>query len=257
MRLVLMITWLLCSSWSAVADSGRGLEIMKELEIRDSGWGDTTADLEMLLTRRNGKQSIRRLHSKLLEVQGDGDRGLTVFLEPRDVKGTAFLNHSHALKPDDQWIYFPALRRTKRISSAKKTGRFMGSEFSYEDMSSLQIEKYEYHYLGDQNYAEQAVFMVQAISKDKHSGYSKQIMLIDQAFYRILKIDFYDTRDQLLKTMEMLGYQQFKGKYWRATSSKMTNHLTGRATELRWRNMQFGTGLKASDFAAAQLQRSR
>ena len=235
----------------------KGYAIAQEQERRDEGWGDSTVNMKMILRRSNGKATERRLRLQLLEVRDDGDKGLTIFDEPKDVQGTAFLNYSHAVKPDDQWIYLPALRRTKRISSTKKTGRFMGSEFTYEDMSSFQLAKYDYKYLRDDSVDGQAVFVIESYPKDKYSGYSKQINFIDQQEYRPLKVEFYDDRGELLKIMQMRDYQQFLDKYWRAGRAMMENQQTGKSTEMVWEGYQFKVGLSAADFNKSVLDRVR
>ena len=118
----------------------RGLEIAQEVEKRDTGWGNFTADMEMILTDRKGRTTTRALHTKNLEVDGDGDKLMSIFYTPRDVKGTVMLTFSHKLSADDQWLYLPALKRVKRISSRNKSGPFMGSEFAFEDLSSQEVD---------------------------------------------------------------------------------------------------------------------
>jgi hypothetical protein len=151
--------FILLVSMTAWADAERGRQIAEEIDRRDQGWADSRADVTMLLQRRNGKQAQRRMRSMALEMPAAGDRGLIIFDEPRDVKGTVFLNHANIDKADDQWLYLPALRRTKRISSGKKSGRFMGSEFSYEDMSPLQIEKYSFELLEEKHWQDMDVYV--------------------------------------------------------------------------------------------------
>ena len=131
--LVLCMAWLTASGQSA---EDRGLEIAMEADRRDQGWGDSRADMTMVLRNRQGETSERRIRVRTLEVQGDGDKSMTIFDHPADVKGTAFLSHTHATEADDQWLYLPALKRVKRIASANKSGPFVGSEFAYEDISS-------------------------------------------------------------------------------------------------------------------------
>ena len=248
---------LLISAAHAETPEEKGYAIADEQEHRDEGWGDSTVNMKMILRRSNGKETERKLRLKLLEVPDDGDKGLTIFDEPKDVQGTTFLNYSHAAKPDDQWIYLPALRRTKRISSKKKTGRFMGSEFTYEDMSSFQLAKYDYKYLRDDSVDGQAVFVIESYPKDEFSGYSKQINFIDQQEYRPLKVEFYDRRGELFKIMTMHDYQQFLDKYWRAGRAVMENQQTGKSTELVWQDYQFDVGLSAADFNKNVLDRVR
>ncbi|MDE2964972.1 MAG: outer membrane lipoprotein-sorting protein, partial [Acidobacteriota bacterium] len=107
----------------------RGRKIALEARERGDGFGDFSARQTMVLRNRGGQESRRQLRLQVLEVPGEGDKNLFVFDEPRDVKGTALLIHSHREKDDEQWLYLPALRRVKRISSSNQSGSFMGSEF--------------------------------------------------------------------------------------------------------------------------------
>ena len=106
----------------------KGLAIARDARERKQGFESFTASQTMLLRNRQGRESRRHLRVKVLETEGDGDRSLFVFDEPRDVRGTAFLVHAHKDGPDDQWLYLPALKRVKRINSANRSGSFMGSE---------------------------------------------------------------------------------------------------------------------------------
>ncbi|MFQ5771267.1 MAG: outer membrane lipoprotein-sorting protein, partial [bacterium] len=114
------------------ADSSeeKGLAIAKEAERRDKGFKDFTASMLMMLRNKRGKDSIRKIRIKTLEVEGDGNKSLIIFDYPKDVKGTAFLTYSHKVGDDDHWLYLPALKRVKRISSHDKSGSFVGSEFA-------------------------------------------------------------------------------------------------------------------------------
>ncbi|MBR9805324.1 outer membrane lipoprotein-sorting protein, partial [bacterium] len=132
----------------------KGYAIAVESDRRDQGWGDMTAELQMILIDRKGRRSERKLRIRNLEVEGDGDKALTIFDAPRDVKGTAFLSFTHALEPDDQWLFLSALNKVKRISSENKSGPFMGSEFAFEDLSSFEVEKYTYEYIGEDKVGE-------------------------------------------------------------------------------------------------------
>ncbi|MCK5101581.1 MAG: outer membrane lipoprotein-sorting protein, partial [Cyclobacteriaceae bacterium] len=122
----------------------KGLDIAREADLRDVGFGDHVTNMLMVLRNKNGKEGTRQIRVKTLEVVGDGDKSLIIFDNPRDVKGTAFLNYTHKVGDDDQWLYLPALKRVKRISSQNKSGAFMGSEFAYEDFASQEVEKYTY-----------------------------------------------------------------------------------------------------------------
>jgi hypothetical protein len=101
----------------------KGETIAREAERRDRGWGDSQAQAIMILEDIGGNTRERRLRLSTLERRGDnqGDKSLIVFDEPRDIKGTALLSYTRILEPDDQWLFLPALKRVKRISSANKS----------------------------------------------------------------------------------------------------------------------------------------
>ncbi len=240
-----------------VGDSVKGLEIAQEVELRDRGWGDSKSDLEMELSNRHGKKSLRTMTIQTLEVDADGDKNLTIFHKPRDVKGTAFLSISHTLTPDQQWLYLPALKRVKRIASVNKSGPFLGSEFAFEDLSSFEVEKFEYEYMRDDTLEGRAVFVVKYTPIYEYSGYKYEEVWIDQAEYRIQKIDYFDRKGSALKTLHYNGYQQYLGKYWRADQMHVANHQTGKETVLNWKNYQFQSGLTEADFNQSTLKRAR
>ena len=239
------------------ADAEKGLQIAKERKTRDVGWGDSQSNSSMILRNAQGQETERKIRVKNLEVLDDGDKGLTIFDQPRDVKGSAFLNFSHAVKPDEQWLYLPALKRVKRISSRNKSGPFVGSEFAYEDLSSFELEKFEFNYLRDEEFNGEQMFVLEQIPTDKYSGYTRQLVWIDKEHYRAFKIEFYDRKNALLKTLLLKDFKLYKDKYWRPMLSQMKNHQNGKSTDLIVHSLEFDTGLKDKDFNQATLKRAR
>jgi len=257
MRFLILLALALPLSAFAQTAEEKGLEISIEADKRDIGWGDFQANMKMILRNRKGDESTREIRNKTLEVDGDGDKSLTIFDHPADVKGTAFLSYTHAVKPDDQWLYLPALKRVKRISSANKSGPFMGSEFAYEDISSQEVEKYTYKYLRDESINGLDAFVIERYPEYEKSGYTKQVVWIDKEHYRPQKLEFYDRKGTLLKTLVMENYQQYLEKYWRADVMKMENHVTGKSTDLMWTGYNFGTGLSDRNFDQNSLKRAK
>ena len=233
-----------------------GLAVAKETNRRDNGWGDFSAQMTMLLKNRQGEESKRTIRIQNLEVPGDGDKSLSIFDHPADIKGTALLTYSHKTGDDDQWLYLPALKRVKRIASSNKSGSFMGSEFAFEDIVSQEIEKYAYKHLREETLDGQACFVQARFPTDKNSGYTRQVAWIDKTHYRILKMDYFDRKNELLKTLSFRGYKQYLNQFWRADEMFMENHQSGKSTLLKWGNYRFRTGLKNNDFDQASLQRA-
>ncbi len=236
----------------------KGSEILEETRKRNAGFGDFQADLRMILRNRHGQVSERKLHISTLEVSGDGDMSLAVFDEPRDIRGTALLTHPHRDRDDDQWLYLPALKRVKRITARNKSGSFMGSEFSYEDIASFEIGRFECRWLRDEVYRDMDCFVVELIPRDReNSGYKRQICWMDKEQYRQWKVEYYDRKNQLMKTLTLSGYKEYRQKFWRAGKMEMVNHLTGKSTTLEWSDLEFGTGLDEGDFNRNSLKRAR
>ncbi len=235
----------------------KGLAIAEEADRRDEGFSDSRAYLIMLMVLSEDEVIRRRMRQFTLEVPDDGDKSIMVFDRPRDLKGTAILTHTHKVDADDQWLYLPALKRVKRLSSADKSGPFMGSEFAYEDLSSTEVEKYKYRFLHDEVVDGEPMFVVERIPVDRKSGYSRQVTWIDKSEYRLRRVDYYDRKGDLLKTMDLLDYQQHLGKYWRAGEMVMTNHQTGRSTALLFQKFKFRVGFKDKHFTRGALSRIR
>ena len=257
LRLCLIALSLLATAALAETPAERGLAIALESDRRDTGFGDFSATLRMLLRNRQGEESLRHMRSRVLEVENDGDKTMIIFDRPRDVKGTALLTYSHKTGPDDQWLYLPALKRVKRIASRNKSGPFMGSEFAYEDLASQEVEKYTYRYLRDEELDGAPMFVLERDPVDEYSGYSRQLAWIDQAEYRPMKIEFYDRKSSLLKTLVFSEYQQYLDQFWRAGRMYMENHQTGKSTLLTWEAYRFRGGLTEADFSRNSLKRAR
>jgi len=235
----------------------KGLRLALEASASNEGFGDFTAGLTMVLRDRQGRESIRQMRFKVLEVPGDGDKSLFVFDQPRDVQGTALLTHVHANTQDDQWLYLPALERVKRISASTRAGSFMGSEFSYEDMSAPEVEEFTYRYLRDEPCGDLTCTVTEQFPLDDKSGYSRKVIWQDTDERRTWKMELYDRRDSHLKTLTFSDYEQYLDRFWRAGEQTMVNHLTGASTVLHWTDFQFGSGLEDGEFTQTALRRVR
>ena len=256
---LLALTLLILPSVPLLADEAteKGLAIAQEADLRTQGFGDYTASLRMVLRLKAGQESSRQMRMKVLEQEDDGDKTLVVFDEPKDVQGTALLTYSHRTGDDDQWLYLPALERVKRISSSNQSGPFMGSEFAYEDLASQEVEKFTYSYLREEDLEGEPCLVVERVPVHKKSGYTKQVVWFDKAEYRILRVDYYDRKEALLKTLVQSDFQRFLDRFWQPGKMVMTNHQNNKITELHWSDYAFGTGLEERDFDRASLARIR
>jgi outer membrane lipoprotein-sorting protein len=246
-------------SAAAQTPEERGRAVAEAADANDMGWGDNTSTMRMVLRNRAGQESTRTLRRMALETDGEGlgDRSIIVFEAPRDIQGTALLSHTRILDPDDQWLYLPALRRVKRISSGNKSGPFVGSEFAYEDLVSQEVEKYDYRWLRTERCGDLGCEVVERIPRYENSGYTRQVVWWDTEEHRAQRVDFYDRKDVLLKTLTSVGYRSYGNGFWRPDRMAMENHQNGKSTDLVFDGWQFSSGLDEDDFTPSRLRRAR
>jgi len=261
MRLSLFIVVILfssCLQGIAETPEEKGLAIIIEADHRASGFDNYSAEMKMILRNRKKEESIRIIRSQVLETTDDGDKSLTIFDLPKDVRGTALLTFTHKYTSDDQWLYLPALERVKRISSSNKSGSFMGSEFAYEDLGSREVEKYTYRYLKDEEFGDYLCVVVESKPEDsKNSGYSRIVTWLDKQEYRVWKEDYYDKKNRLLKTLTLKDYSKYLAFLWKPHLLQMVNQQNGKETDFLMTNYRFAIGLTDRDFSKKSLSRLR
>ena len=260
-----LVTFLIAASLfytgaALAADSEQqGYEIAARADRSDRGFGDSQVAMEMILRNAAGKESTRSLTLNTLEIPDEqlGDKTLIVFETPADIDGTALLSHARILEADNQWLYLPALKRVKRISSVNKSGPFVGSEFAFEDFTALELNKYTYNYLRAEPCGDLTCDVIERFPRYEHSGYTRQVSWVDQDVYQVRQVEFYDRRGDLLKTLTLDDYRQYEDAYWRPHRMAMVNHKTGKSTDLLYTEYQFKSGLADRDFGKNVLARIR
>jgi outer membrane lipoprotein-sorting protein len=236
----------------------KGLRIAIAADKQDEGFHSYTAVGQMILRDKQGRESLRDFHFKMLEVPDDGNKSLITFDRPSDIRHTALLTITHKVGDDDQWLYLPALKRVKRISSSNRSGAFLASEFAYEDFAVPPVERYSYKWLRDEpcpGATDLACHVTERYSTNDRSGYSRQVTWLDQSQYRVFKIDYYDRKNSHLKTLIISDYRQYEGRYWRASNLSISNYQTGKSTLLTWSDYEFGVDLRDSQFTKRALER--
>jgi hypothetical protein len=261
-RLLLALILLVASATHALAGAldaaERGREIFLQADERASGFGDLEVALRMTLRTAGGSSSERELRIRQLEVPADGDRVMVVFDTPPSIRGTALLSHGHPRAPDDQWLFLPAIKRVKKIASRKRSGPFLGSEFSFEDLSAQEVEKFTYEFLREAPCRDTDCYVVARVPLDKFSGYAREVFWIDQEHLRTLKVEYFDRNSKPVKVLEASDYRLYQDRFWKAHTMVMENLRTGKSTELHWQDFQFDQGLRADrDFSESSLRRAR
>lgn len=233
----------------------KGFDIAARSDASDNGFGDSSANGKMVLTNTAGQSSSRELQFLTLERTSSkvGDKSISIFSTPADVKGTAVLSHAKITANDDQWIYLPALKRVKRISSSNKSGPFMGSEFAYEDITAQELGKFKYKWIQTDKCGGATCDVIERIPTYKKSGYSRQLAWVNAKTLQTEKVQFFDRAGNHVKTLTYSGYKRY-GKIWRQSKMVMVNHRNGKSTVLTFSNWKFKTGLSDRDFKSSGLE---
>jgi hypothetical protein len=249
MKKILLTTILTATSLMALTN----LEIAQKADEVTDGFGSSIAKTEMILINASGQKSVRELEIKTLEGE-NGDKSISTFLTPADVKGTKTLTHEHIDRDDDQWLYLPALKRVKRIASSNKSGSFMGSEFSYEDIGNQHYNKFTY---GDK--VEEVdlngvkCYKGVRIPKDENSGYTKEVSWVAKDSFLLQRVDYYDRKSELLKTAIFSDYKLIDG-VWRVGKIEMKNYQNDKSTILIWKEDKVHAGLTDREFNKRMLK---
>lgn len=239
------------------SDAARGIEIMTAQDRKDAGWGTVRVAGEMILVTPNGNVSRAfELARTERASRSKGDNSRMTFQTPADVKGTVLLTHGNVEpKDDNQWLYLPATRSARRIASANRTGKFLSSEFSFEDMGGSELEDNTYAWLKDEacpGNGGLTCHVVAAVPKNKRSGYKQRTIWLDSREYRVFQTEYINRRGALEKRLTSSGYKNYGG-HWRPTMLDMVNLQTGKRTVLKWSGYSFGARVSASEMSPQKL----
>lgn len=245
----------------SIADDPKAREIMKKVDARDDG-DNQYSDMEMVLIDKRGNQRIRRIRS-LKKYRGEDIMRLMFFIHPADVKDTGFLTYDYddAEKDDDQWLYLPALRKTKRIASSDKTSAFMGSDFSYADMTKKEPENYNYSLLKESTVGEHEVWIIKSIPVNERVidqyGYTKTVSFVRKDNFVVIRSVSWEKDINKIKYMNIKKLDLIDG-IWVPTEMHMTlrkGKSTIHKTIMRLSNVRFNQDLRNSIFTVRYLEK--
>jgi hypothetical protein len=253
----------IAASWT-VASSAADLtarEIMQRVNDRDDG-DDRISDMEMILIDKRGQQRVREMRTFSKDRDKD-EFSLMFFLSPADVKDTGFLTYDYDEegKDDDQWLFLPALKKTKRIAAGDKSGSFMGSDFSYSDMSKRNLDNYDYTLMKETEVNGNKVWQIQAVPRTdeeiKETGYTKSVAFVQQDNFVVIRSVGWLKKGGRLRYMEVHDLPQIEG-IWVATQMSMTTKkgkATLHKTLLKSSNIKFNQNLNIDDFSIRKLEK--
>lgn len=246
---------------AARADDAKAREIMQKVNDRDDG-DNQTAEIHMALIDSRGNQRVRQLKS-FRKDRGKDTLSILFFEAPADVKGTGFLTYDYDApgKDDDQWLYLPALRKSKRIASSDKSGSFMGSDFNYSDMTKPDLGDFDYTLVKEEVVEGHKTWQIQGVprteAKKDETGYEKSLAWVRQDNFVVVRAVRWVYKSPRLKFMKVAKLEQIDG-VWVATEMQMTTRegqATIHATVLQFNNVRFNQKLSDDLFTVRQLEK--
>ena len=263
MRIVLLcvIAFLIVPAMVMAADEPKARAIMEKVDARDDG-DNGTSDMTMTLIDKHGNKRVREIRARTKDEGKDTYR-IMFFISPPDVKDTGFLTYDYddPGKDDDQWLYLPALRKTKRIASSDKSGSFMGSDLNYSDMTSRNLQEYDFSLMKEDAVDDHKVWLIQAVPRTRkvidETGYSKSVLFVRQDNYVVVRAVHWVADSDRLKYFDVKSLELIDN-IWVATEFHMTTKqgkATLHKTILTYRNVRFNQKQSPDLFTVRRLEK--
>jgi len=257
MRTILVITvgMLLLGSMSLMAQTEMtGTEIMQKVSERADG-DEMEGTLTMTLLNSKGGERVREIKQYIKDF-GAVEKKIMFFLKPADVKNTSFMNWSYTdeTKNDDQWIFLPALKKVKRISSDSSGDYFMGSDFTYDDLGDRKVGDDTHTVLRTEMLEGLECYVVESVTKDEDYMYYKTVTWVVKDRWYGLKKEFYDEDEDFLKTLTLLNVEQING-FWIITGTEMKNDQKNHMTRMEFKGVKVDAGISDSKFSERMMKR--
>ncbi|MCK4579217.1 MAG: outer membrane lipoprotein-sorting protein [Candidatus Marinimicrobia bacterium] len=247
MKAILILITVSFLSGLIFAQDLTGLEVIQKVYNRPMG-NDMTGNLTMTIENSRGNQRIREIRQFVKDF-GDSEKKIMFFVSPADVKNTSFMTWSYddASQNDDQWIYLPALKKVKRISSDSKSDYFMGSDFTYDDLGDRHPTEDTHRILREEVVDGKQTIVVESIPKDEDYMYTRTVTWVVKDSWIGLKKEFYDEDEELLKILTV-NAQISIGDIIILTNMKMTNVQRTQFTIMEFSDVEINTGISDNKF---------
>lgn len=253
-RVAILIAIFTMSSTTIFAQDITGREIMQKVDDRPDG---DTRSMEMTMKLINKRKRVRERNVESYSMDiGKDKKTIMFFLYPGDVKGTGFLtwDYDQIGRDDDKWLYLPAMKKIRRISgTSAKADYFMGTDFTYDDMGSRNIDEDIHKLLREETIDGYKCWVIESTSKDSRDIYSKKISWIRKDCLIALKVEYYDKLSELHRQLILSEIEKIDG-FWIAKKLVMKNVQTYHETILEKINPKFNVPIQKGLFTVQKLE---
>ncbi len=254
----IIMALLLALTLTSTSEELSGRQIIEQEEKQNKG-KDEFNEMSMKLVNDRGQERKRKVEYYRQTDADDNDKILMRFLEPADVKGVGLLTIEHSDRDDDQWLYLPALKKVRRISSADQTDNFMGTDFTYEDIRSEKYDEHEYKLVRSEVIDEKECYLIEALpateKQKKESGYSRREIWVRKDILLTVQIKFYDRKGELIKVETRKNIIEAAPNIYRPNFMEMKNLKTGHTTQLTFDRRRLNQGIPDRIFSERELKK--
>lgn len=254
----LLVSFIASICGMAASEELTGLQIMERNEEQNKG-DDEFNETSMRLINKRGQERRRKLEYYKKTDKDDNEKILICFLEPADVKGVGLLTIEHTDRDDDQWLYLPALKKVRRISSSDQGDSFMGTDYTYEDIRSEKVDKHNYEVIGNEVFDGHDCYLIEALpateEQKKDSGYSKRVIWMRKDIFLMLRVKYYNRKGEHFKTEVRKDIVEAAPNLYRPNFMEMKNHKTGHTTQITFDERKINSGLPDKLFTERTLKR--
>ena len=231
-----------------ITDEDEARAIFEQVEEKRNSISSETAVMEMTITDSRGRTRNRTM-KMWGSTEGDNSNSLIVFSDPANVSGTAFLTIREN-SDSSQKLYLPAVGRVQTITSGERGDRFMGSDFTFEDLGDQQSEDYEFIWLEEQD----SVYRIRA-NKPESDQYAYVEFFIDSKHFTLNEIHYFNSSDKMIKRLEAEEFKQLADDLWSPSKMTMYDLRDDRNTEITWSDRETNVSIPSWRFSERGLRR--
>ncbi len=249
------------SSCAAAASEPSARDLMEKNFFVSKLSAVKTSGTMVLINDKGQTRERQNTSYSVLEANGIDSKILVKFSYPTDIKGTAFLEIEHSDADDDQWIYLPALGKSRRLVANNKKDSFVGSDFSYGDISLPKVDLYEHRLLDSETVGGQDCYKIESTPRTEatrtNSGYNRKITWVRKDNFLETRVEYYDLSGRLFKTQVVTGAKLIEPERqrWLALRREMTNEQTGHRTVLTFDQIDASPSVPEDLFTTRYLER--
>lgn len=246
---------LLIGTAGLFAQDNQAPDLMKQAHLNMYYAGDDgIAEVKMTIVNSKGKEREREFAMLRLDLEDGGRQNYyTYFRKPSDVSRLTFMVHKMPNASDNRWLYIPSVDLVKRISADDKNSSFVGSDFTYEDVSGRHWSEDNHKLLREDTYNDRPVYVIESIPKESYKGFARKVTFIDKEYVLPVREEYYDKKDELVRIFTVEKIETIDD-IQTPTLRKIENVQKNQYTTVEFTNIEYNVNVKENVFTERFLK---